>query len=299
MKIDSNHRLIGDDGTPVPFRASPNVGSGTLTAKYLIMHFTAGSSAQESIDWLANPAAKASAHVVIGRDGRITQMVPFNKVAFHAGASRWEGIEGLNRHSIGIELDNAGRLVRKGGKWQAWFGGSFKDSEVMEAVHKNESTSCGWHIYPTAQLEAAVQLSALLVERYGLEEVLGHDDISPGRKFDPGPAFPMGNFRGRVLGGTEDRLPEYVTTDTVNIRVGPGPQHAPLPQGPLPAGTRVEVLREEGSWRRVDVLDTVKGANDLQGWVHGRFLQRSASGDARRAGPLLVDVVPPAPLPNP
>lgn len=296
MKI-VKHQLVKPDGTPYPFRASPNVG-GKLEARYLVMHFTAGSSAQESIDWLVNPKAKASAHVVIGRDGKITQLVPFNKVAWHAGASRWEGIEGLNRHSIGIELDNAGRLVRKGGKWQAWFGGSFKDADVMEAVHKNESTSSGWHVYTPEQIEAAAELAALLVDQYDLQDVIGHDDISPGRKFDPGPAFPMGNFRSRALGGAAERLPVFVTTDSLNIRVGPGAGHKALDEGPLPPGTRVEVLAEDGNWRRVDVLDTVGGANDLEGWVNGRFLRRaevdaSPAATDRRA-PLVVEVVPPA-----
>lgn len=295
MKI-SKHLLVKPDGTPYPFRASPNVG-GKLEAKYLVIHFTAGSSAQESIDWLCNSRAKASAHVVIGRDGKITQLVPFNKVAWHAGASRWEGIDGLNGHSIGIELDNAGRMVRKGGKWQAWFGGSFKDSDVMEAVHKNESSPCGWHIYTAEQLEAAAELAALLVDQYGLKSVIGHDDISPGRKFDPGPAFPMGNFRSRAMGGVDDRLPQYLTTDTLNIRTGAGAGFAALSEGPLPPGTRVEVLAEEGNWRKVDVMDTVGGANDLEGWVNGRFLRRadvdvpSASSGERRT-PLTVEVVP-------
>lgn len=274
MKI-LKHLLVDDDGTPFPFRASPNVGSGKLDAKYLVMHFTAGSSAQESIDWLCKPAAKASAHVVIGRDGKITQLVPFNKVAWHAGASRWEGLDGLNRYSIGIELDNAGRLVRKGGKWQTWFGATIKDLDVMEAVHKNEQATTGWHIYTTPQLEVAAELAALLVDHYDLRDVIGHDDISPGRKTDPGPAFPMGSFRARALGRVEDRLPRFVATESLNIRVGPGANHATLPQGPLPTGTRVEVLAEDGSWRKVDVLDTVNGANDLQGWVNGRFLRRA------------------------
>lgn len=274
MKI-KNHRLVNDDGTPVRFVKTPNVG-GPVDPRYLVMHYTAGRDAAESIAWMANPAAKASAHVVIARDGAVTQMVPFDRVAWHAGKSRWEGLNGLNAFSLGIELDNAGILTRSGdGKWKAWFGGSFKDADVTQAVHKDEAaagTVRGWHEYTDAQLEAAAEVATALVAHYGIGSVIGHDDIAPGRKQDPGPLFPMGSFRGRVLGRADDRPDVFVTTDTLNIRAGAGAGHALIQGGPLPRGTRVEVLEESGSWRRVEVLDTVGGAMDLEGWVHGRFL---------------------------
>ena len=125
MKI-TDHRLFKDDDAPYPFVGSPN-SSGDLTHEYLVMHYTAGRSAEESIKWLANAAAKASAHRVIGRDGSITQLVPFNIKAWHAGISSWEGRSGLNSYSIGIELDNAGRLTRHGSKWRAWFGEEYEE----------------------------------------------------------------------------------------------------------------------------------------------------------------------------
>ena len=83
MKV-VNHLLVNDDGSAVPFVKTPNVG-GEYKPTILVMHFTAGSSAKESINWLANPQAKASAHIVIGKDGKVTQMVPFNRVPWHSG----------------------------------------------------------------------------------------------------------------------------------------------------------------------------------------------------------------------
>ena len=71
MKIQ-NHRLIADDGTPVRYVETPNK-SGLMTPEYLVMHYTAGSSAEGSVSWMCNPAAKAAAHLVIGRDGSLTQ----------------------------------------------------------------------------------------------------------------------------------------------------------------------------------------------------------------------------------
>ena len=276
MKI-LDHRLVKDDGTPYPFVKTPNVG-GKVVHRYLVMHYTAGASAKESIGWLANKKAGASAHVVIGRDGTITQMVPFDRVAWHAGKSEWEGVVGLNSHSLGIELDNAGKLKRTEGRWRAVYGGVIPDADVTEAVHKNEKEEGivrGWHEYPPKQLDAALELAALLVSHYGLKDVIGHDDIAPGRKQDPGPAFPMESFRARAMGGRQDDVPAvFEVKEELNIRRGPGSEHPRIHGGPLPPGTRVQVLEESGGWRRVDVLGTVNGVDGVQGWVSARFLTR-------------------------
>ncbi len=185
----TDHRLCRDDGKPFPFVESPNKG-GRVDSRYLVMHYTSGASAESSVQWFRNPAARASAHLVIGRDGSITQMVPFDRVAWHAGRSRWEGLTGLNAYAIGIELDNAGRLTRNGDRWTAWFGTEYADEDVLVAVHKNESAASGWHRYTSIQLDAAVEAANLIVVTYGLLDVVGHDDIAPRRKSDPGPAFP-------------------------------------------------------------------------------------------------------------
>ena len=125
--------LHDDAGAQVPFVRSPNQG-GALTPRYLIMHYTAGASAESSIRHLTKSGAGASAHLVIGRDGAVTQLVAFNKVAWHAGASRWQGLTGLNKRSIGIELDNAGPLEDGSGVWRSWFKRVYPDEEVVVAV---------------------------------------------------------------------------------------------------------------------------------------------------------------------
>jgi len=277
MKI-ANHRLTDDAGKALPFSASPNCG-GTLKPRVLVMHYTAGRSSQSACGWLCNPKAKAAAHLVIGKDGDVTQLVPFNVKAWHAGPSTWQvggkRVVGLNACSIGIELDNPGRLVRRGGKWRSLsLGLEFADAAVLEAVHKHESAACGWALYPGAQLEAAFEVAAALIERYQLEDIVGHEDIAPLRKSDPGPAFPMDSFRARLLGrGADDDVDRLVTSEPANLRSGAGTQHAPVIAKMLPRGTRVQLLAMDGSWRKVDVLDTVDGANDLHGWIHGRLLK--------------------------
>ena len=196
-----NGLLYQVDGKQYPFVPTPNMG-GRLTPRFLVMHFTAGVSAGSAIHWMSNPEAKAAAHIVIGRDGAITQMVPFEQVAWHAGKSSWQGLDNLNRHSIGIELDNPGRLVPSG---EAWVSDpknpkhKYSSSEVLVATHKHETAPSGWYKYPEVQLRAAQELAALLARTYALQDILGHEDIAPGRKADPGPAFPMDRFRATVM----------------------------------------------------------------------------------------------------
>lgn len=199
MGFDVKGHRLRRDGENVRFVATPNQG-GKVQPLYLIMHYTAGPTAAGAISWLANPAAKASAHLVIDRDGTVTQMVPFDRVAWHAGKSRWQDLEGMNSYSIGIELANAGKLEKVGGKWVNWSGKAVPDAEVMEATHKHETTPAGWHTYPPAQIEASIEVAAALNEAYHFLDVLGHEDVSRGRKVDPGPAFPMRSFESRVMG---------------------------------------------------------------------------------------------------
>lgn len=310
MKI-VNHRLVRDDGTPYPFRPTPNQG-GTITPRWLVMHYTAGGSAQESINWMANPQAKASAHIVIAKNGSITQMVDFNRRAFHAGESKWKGVVGLNGHSIGIELDGFGYLGNAGpGKWK-FRSTTVPDSEVVVATHKFGTPKGGWPKYPKAQIDAAIELAKLLVKTYRLEEIIGHDDISPGRKQDPGPSFDMAGFRAAVMGqpvtppppppdGTT--FPRFrVTASSLNVRGGPGPQNATVPGSPLPSGAVVRGLEDSGGWKRIAAEDS-----GVTGWVSAQFLQPvpaqlftvSASSLNVRSGPGASNpTVPGSPLPK-
>ena len=142
MKI-IRHILHGNDGKPVHFVATPNKGGifFFFSPRYLIMHYTAATTGQSAINWFANKAAKASAHLLIGRDGTITQFAPFNTVTWHAGDSQWAGLAGLNKHSIGIELVNAGRLQKTSGNFVCAVDKRVvPDNEVMSARHKNEQS---------------------------------------------------------------------------------------------------------------------------------------------------------------
>lgn len=277
MKI-RNHRLQADDGHELAFAPSPNIG-GVIVPQYLILHYTAGSSAAGTIDWFKNPASKVSAHLVIARDGTVTQMVAFNRQANHAGKSQWGNLVGLNRHSIGIEIDNAGQLIRSGGKWVSPISRrSYPDSEVTVACHKNDppgTAPSGWHAYTAAQIEATLDAGIALIKQYALTDVLGHEDIAPARKRDPGPDFPMASFRARVLGRGDDHSDHYRSTAELNVRSGAGTEFACVPGSPLPPGTEVEVLAQSGVWWQIDVVGTVNGVMDIVGWCHSKYLART------------------------
>ncbi len=111
----------------------------------------------------------------------------------------------------------------------------------------------------------------MLVKAYNLKDVLGHEDISPIRKSDPGPAFSMSSFRSKAMGRRDDTMDEYVTSATLNIRSGAGSSFPTLTSA-LPAGTPVLVLKTEGTWSFVEVQETINDIMDLEGWVSSKFL---------------------------
>ncbi len=260
-------RLVGSE---VSFVETPNKG-GDLSPRYLVFHYTAGRSATSSINWLTNPESKASAHLVLARDGTITQLAPFNIKTWHAGLSHWDGLSGLNSSSIGIEMDNAGPLKKVGDQYQAWFGTLYAEDRVVLAKHKLDDEPRWWHAYTEIQIQKALELAQLLVRHYDLKDVVGHEDIAPDRKRDPGPAFPLENVRAVVLGrGEEERERYEVTASTLNIRSGPGVEF-PAVAEPLKRGTAVVLLEKRDRWHKVELVKN----GDIEGWVHNRFLAKA------------------------
>jgi N-acetylmuramoyl-L-alanine amidase len=196
----------------VTFRPLRKDGEDMPTRRLLVMHFTAGWSADSSLEWWRRPEAKgASAHLLIDRDGSIIQVRPFNQTAGHAGTSRWMDPNtgtmhrNLNHCAIGIELCTVGSLPRK--VYPAAMGNPLGGRTIpfTEARHKHGGPVRKWEIFTEAQLDTARLVAAALVARYRLDDVVGHEDIAPGRREDPGPAFPMNDFRAAL--GFTHRLP--------------------------------------------------------------------------------------------
>jgi len=263
-------------GPQVKIKNSPNHGGSFEQGRpdSIILHYTAGSSAESSVETLCNPNVKASAHLVVGRDGVIFQLVPFTTIAWHAGQSSYGGRSGFNKYSIGIEMDNAGKLTKSGENFIAWFGKEYGPNEAIEAVHRNESQPAYWHSYPEQQISTVRAVCELLVDAYGITEILGHEEIAPSRKIDPGPAFPLDKLRDRIFyadrsvdepdQGTVTETTGIVTASMLNIRSAPS-RSASTVAKPLGRGKMAHILEESGGWYKVRM--------DTTGWVKKDYIR--------------------------
>ncbi len=126
----------------------------------LLLHYTDLESAEAALDRLCDPSAKVSAHYCVDEDGTVYRLVGEDRRAWHAGAASWAGASDINARSIGIELVNPGH-------------------------------SCGYRPFPEAQMAALIGLAKEVLARHPIPpaRVLGHSDVAPARKQDPGELF--------------------------------------------------------------------------------------------------------------
>ena len=139
---------------------SPNWNDRQLPVSMLVLHYTGMRTADEAMARLCDPQAEVSAHYLIDEDGTVTRLVPEDKRAWHAGRSYWRGITDVNSASIGIELVNPGHEF-------------------------------GYRPFADAQMEALIPLVAEIKARHDIPRanVVGHSDVAPARKLDPGELF--------------------------------------------------------------------------------------------------------------
>lgn len=205
MNIQWDHWLkpvdAEDETIPVSLYPSPNITTNReITPAFIVIHYTAGSSALSTAAWCSDKTSGVSYHAIIDRDGFIYQLVPFNRRAWHAGESSFRDYTDINSHSIGIALSNWGMLRRyPKGNLAAWPNAYTRflpqNTPVIDAFHKSFPAADGqkcptWEAYPLRQLWVLRTLIFALLNRYPIQYIVGHDDIAPLRKTDPGPAFP-------------------------------------------------------------------------------------------------------------
>jgi N-acetyl-anhydromuramyl-L-alanine amidase AmpD len=162
------------------------------------------------VSWFKKPASKVSAHFVVARDGSITQLVECDRKAFHAGKSSWRGRQWCNDYGVGIEIENPGKLTLRGDKCFAWYGAAWPESECLRLNSKAHGGEGYWLPYTAAQIKAVDQLvRAILIAYSTVVDVVGHFEISPRRKVDVGPHYPLDRTRA-MLGDRDEPLEDEI-----------------------------------------------------------------------------------------
>ena len=138
--------------------------------KFIIIHYTGMQSKIESINRLINPKSKVSTHYLIDRNGKVLNLVDDKKIAWHAGKSKWMNYVNLNKNSIGIELVNRGHSIK-------------------------------YEEFTKIQIKNLIKLCLILKKKYNIKRtnILGHSDIAPLRKKDPGEKFPWRKLKRKGL----------------------------------------------------------------------------------------------------
>ncbi|MCC2976152.1 N-acetylmuramoyl-L-alanine amidase [Sphingomonas sp. PL-96] len=146
-------------------RPSPNFDERSLPVTMVVLHYTGMQDAASAIARLADPEAKVSCHYLVAEDGTVVRMVDEANRAWHAGRSHWRGVTDVNSASVGIEIVNPGH------EW-------------------------GYVPFPDEQIDAVIRLVADIKQRHAITRgnVVGHSDIAPARKQDPGELFPWGKL---------------------------------------------------------------------------------------------------------
>jgi N-acetylmuramoyl-L-alanine amidase len=202
-------------------RPSPNFGPrrNGRTPEIVVLHYTAMASADSAIDRLCDPDSEVSAHYLIARDGTVTQMVDEAHRAWHAGAGEWRGLDDINSRSIGIELDNTGA-----------------------------------HPFPEPQMTALETLLRQILRRWPVrpEDIIGHSDMAPGRKSDPGPRFDWARLARQGLAGPVRSGPAHASFEAAAQNCG---FTAPVDRSTLLRATRLRFAPwREGPETEEDLL---------------------------------------------
>jgi N-acetylmuramoyl-L-alanine amidase len=149
--------------------------------KLIVIHYTGMQSERESLVRLCNPVSKVSSHFLINKNGKVYRLVKDDKIAWHAGKSSWGKYKNLNKNSIGIELVNEG--------------------------HK-----FGYTNYKKKQLLSLIKVSKKIIKKYKIKKknIVGHSDIAPLRKIDPGEKFPWKLLAKKNVGAWHNVKPDVL-----------------------------------------------------------------------------------------
>lgn len=213
---------------PIVELSSPNQDERGCPVDMLILHYTGMQSAQAAIDRLRNPDAQVSSHYVVDEDGTVFRLVPEDRRAWHAGISYWRGHSALNARSIGIEIVNPGH------EW-------------------------GYRDFPVLQLAAVCDLCLSILARQAIpaRNVVGHSDVAPDRKEDPGERFGWRALAANGVGLWPNDAPDLGTTGAIRDALTLRPVRAALaeigyrvaPEGALDPALSTVLRAFQRHWR--------------------------------------------------
>ncbi len=189
----------------------------------LILHYTGMVTAGQAIERLCDPVSAVSAHYLIDEDGAVSRLVPEDRRAWHAGHAAWGGARDVNGCSIGIELVNPGHVF-------------------------------GYRPFPASQMESLEALCHIVLSRHPIPttHVLGHSDVAPDRKEDPGELFDWGRLACAGIGVWPVWQLEpagYVTAGLSTLQRGLAELgYAVEPSGVMDASTRAVILAFQRHW---------------------------------------------------
>lgn len=214
MKI-VNHRVDG-----AAFTAA-NASGGEIKPEGILLHDTAGNLSKGNVvSYFASKACSVSAHFVVELDGSVTQMVPLNRQANHAGKSSWDGVANCNKRFVGIEIVSPGKMERRGDEACL----IYRDNGKERIISRYPLAECrefntpehkqGWGLpYTPEQIETVKDLCKAIAQAYPIKWVLGHYQVSPGRKVDVTPLFPMEEVRAYALSAPAEEEAPAVKPD--------------------------------------------------------------------------------------
>jgi len=277
--------MLYKNGVQVPYVPTPNRG-GVIKPEALCMHHTAsGITPGGDIAWLTDRRASASTHLITDVNGNHTQLAPFNIKTWHAGQSKWWGRRNCNNFMIGFEVDNPGHLTKLANGMYDGVGGPYRPEDVVEMRSPQHGNHRYWLRFPDAQIRETIAAGVAVYRHYQLKEIVAHYDVSPGRKTDIAPNFPIDKMRS-LAAGRNDAEPVvhpktgvevdgYVRAPSgLNVRRWPW---SPTKVGKLTNGSGVDIVRSgsyldktgsggEAQWHLVT-------SGKLQGWCHADFIE--------------------------
>lgn len=240
-----------------------NVG-GDIEPNLIVLHDTAGSLKKHSSrNYLASKEPGVSVHFVIERDGEISQLADTHRKTYHAGRSSYKGRRGVNDFSVGIEIVNPGKMERYGDSGthsSTWFSKVFSNEEYGIVYRETDEHGKGmWMPYTEEQINSVEFICRRVMGSHSITDIVTHWMVSPGRKTDTNPLFPLDSLKARLFSREDppSDINEYISAlintpaSGLNFRLWPK----------VVSGNVIRVLPHHTAVRVVST-ETIEG----QGW---------------------------------